>query len=83
MSVATRVVLNSPATSRTLSISSSLMSTVGIPHYADGLADALGLTEALGLSDGDPLADGLTESEAEALGLTDALGDALDDGDAD
>lgn len=59
------------------------MSTVGIPHYADGLALALGDrlgdvdrdAEALGLSDGE------TETEAEALG--DELGEAECDGLAD
>ena len=71
MSVAMVAVLISPATSRTESMSSSLMSTVGI-GYALGLAEALGDTEALGL----------TDNEAEALGLTEALGDVLAEGDA-
>ena len=83
MSVATRVVLSSPATSLTESISSSLIATVGIPHYTDGLAEALGDKlgdaeddpEALGLSDGDTLGD--TDGDA------DELGDAECDGLAD
>lgn len=82
MSVEIKVVLVSPVTSRTESISSSLIVTVGIPHYADGLALALGEAEALGLSDGDSLADGDTDNDAEALGLIDALGDTEADGDA-
>lgn len=85
MSVETKSKSNSPATSRTSLISSSVGVELGISHYVDGLAELEGDTEALGdtdaLGDGDALAD--RDGDGDGLRLTDADGDELGDGEAD